>query len=57
MSKIMIGSMVKHNFSFERGTVLAYRRDPDGYNYQVRFHLDDGGERTDWYKREVLELV
>lgn len=58
MARIMIGSMVKHDFSHYRGTVLAYRRDPKGYNYQVKFHLDEPDKYvTDWYQRKVLELV
>ena len=34
MTRIMIGSKVKHDFSGNIGTVLAYRRDPQKYNYQ-----------------------
>ena len=57
MSKhVMIGSKVKHNYSGQNGKVLAYRRNPQGYNYQVEF---EGVlyPYVDWFKREVLILL
>ena len=57
MARIIIGSKVKHDFSRYIGTVLAFRRDPWKYNYQVKFLLFNGEYKTDWFKREVLELV
>ena len=60
MARIMIGSKVRHDFSKEIGYVLAFRRDPNKYNYQVEWHTVVGGKlnlKVDWMKREVLELV
>lgn len=58
VSEIVIGSMVKHDYSHERGTVLDCRNDPEGYDYQVKFHLNELDTYSIyWYKRGVLELV
>lgn len=55
MARVMIGSRVKHDFSGTIGTVTNYRRDPQGYNYEVQW--DDRGNKVDWYKRKVLILL
>jgi hypothetical protein len=55
MIRLLIGTKIRHDFSRTTGIITAYRRDPQGYNYQVQW--DDKGSKIDWYKRNVLELV
>lgn len=58
MARIMIGSKVKHDFSKVVGVVKAYRRDPDGYNYQVEFYqYSPLPTILEWYQRKVLRLL
>lgn len=57
MARIMIGSKVEHDYSGYRGVVKAYRRNPQGYNYQVDFQVGPDEIRTDWYQRKVLVLL
>lgn len=53
-SKVMrIGSRVKHNFSGELGTVIAWRKDKHGYDYKVKWD----NVSPDWYQLKVLELL
>ncbi len=55
MSKLQAGDRVKHNFSSDRGVIEATRRDPQGYNYLVRWDYPDNGRNVrDWYRSEVM---
>ena len=53
MSKILrIGDTVYHDFSKDKGVLIGWRKDPTGYEYQIRF--EDPENKTDWFKREVI---
>lgn len=52
---IRIGDRVAHDFSKNIGVVLAWRKDPKGYDYKVRFFIPEQMTyKEDWFKREVL---
>ena len=51
-----IGQGVTHSFSNEKGTILEYRDDPQGYNWLVEFVDSKNVTITkDWFKKESLE--
>lgn len=55
MSKVVrIGSKVRHDFSEEVGTVIAWRKDENGYDYKVKW---DVISTPDWYQRKVLVVL
>ena len=54
-TRIRVGSRVQHDFSKTIGKVVAIKRRPQRYNYQVAFY-DDSSMPTivGWYRREYL---
>lgn len=57
MADIKVGDKVVHDYSLHTGKVLAVRKHPNGYNYQVDFYLPEQRKHvTDWFKRSVLRI-
>jgi len=53
-NRVMIGSIVRHDFSGQIGRVIDYRRREGNYNYKVQWR---NITTPDWYQRKVLEIV
>lgn len=52
---IKVGDKVVHDYSLHTGEVLAIRKHPNGYNYQVKFWMPETKNYTiDWFKAKVL---
>lgn len=53
-NRVMIGSVVRHDFSGQIGTVIDYKRREGNYNYKVKWR---NISTPHWYQRKVLEIV
>lgn len=57
MKNLKFGDKVQHDFSKNKGVIIDFRNDPQGYKWKVCFQGKLGdtlGPYTDWFKEDVL---